>query len=51
MVRKTTSQATSVVEQTRREAWSSERHAFEPRYSFKVFFFYKFFYNLKFKIN
>jgi len=46
MVRKTDSQVTSVVEQTRREAWSSERHAFESRFfqSF-FFFFYKFFYN------
>jgi len=51
MVRKTPSQAKSLVEQTRREAGVlSVTRSSSPRYSFKDFF-YKFFYNLKFRIN
>jgi len=50
MVRKTNSQATSLVEQTRREAGVLSVTRPSPPVSFKVFF-YIFFYNLKFKIN
>jgi len=44
MVRKTDSQATRVVEQTRQETGVLSVTRSSPRYSFKVFF-YKLFYN------
>jgi len=50
MVRKTDSQATSVVEQTRREAGVLSVTRSSPGILSKVFF-YKFFYNLKFRIS